>query len=75
MKTTQLIIMALCFVLGLGVMARLGMKTLILCTNVTALRQWREEILDKTLIEPDQIGEYSGESKEIRPITLSTWES
>ncbi len=61
-------------IVGLGAMARLGMKTLILCTNVTALRQWREEILDKTQIEPDQIGEYSGESKEIRPITLSTYQ-
>jgi DNA excision repair protein ERCC-3 len=59
---------------GIGVMARLNMKTLILCTNVTALRQWKAEILDKTSLTEDQVGEYSGESKDIKPITLSTYQ-
>jgi len=59
---------------GMGVMARLNMRTLILCTNVTALRQWRTELLDKTTLTGDQIGEYSGETKDIRPITLSTYQ-
>jgi DNA excision repair protein ERCC-3 len=59
---------------GIGAMARLGTKTLILCTNVTALRQWRDEILDKTDLEPDQLGEYSGQSKDIKPVTLTTYQ-
>jgi DNA excision repair protein ERCC-3 len=61
-------------IVGIGAIARLGMKTLILCTNVTALRQWRTELLDKTSLTDDDIGEYSGESKQIRPITLSTYQ-
>jgi DNA excision repair protein ERCC-3 len=59
---------------GIGAMARLNMKTLILCTNVTALRQWKAEILDKTTLTEDQVGEYSGESKDIKPVTLSTYQ-
>jgi DNA excision repair protein ERCC-3 len=59
---------------GIGAIVALGMKTLILCTNVTALRQWRSEILDKTDLSPDDIGEYSGSSKNIQPITLSTYQ-
>jgi DNA excision repair protein ERCC-3 len=59
---------------GLGAITRLGMKTLILCTNITALRQWRTEILDKTTLTEDDLGEYSGETKQIRPITLTTYQ-
>lgn len=59
---------------GIGVMSRLQMKTLILCTNVTALRQWKHEILDKTTLTEDDIGEYSGEVKDIKPVTLSTYQ-
>jgi len=59
---------------GLGAMARLGMKTLILCTNITALRQWRTELLDKTTLTEDDLGEYSGECKQIRPVTLTTYQ-
>jgi DNA excision repair protein ERCC-3 len=55
-------------------MARLNMKTLILCTNVTALRQWKNEILDKTTLTEDQVGEYSGEMKDIKAVTLSTYQ-
>ncbi len=59
---------------GLGAIARLGMKTLILCTNVTALRQWKAELLDKSTLTDEMIGEYSGERKDIRPVTLSTYQ-
>jgi DNA excision repair protein ERCC-3 len=59
---------------GIGAMARLSTRTLILCTNVTALRQWRTEILDKSTVTEDQIGEFSGEMKEIKPITLATYQ-
>jgi DNA excision repair protein ERCC-3 len=61
-------------IVGLGVMAKLQTQTLILTANVSALRQWRDEILDKTDLSTDQIGEYSGHEKEIRPVTLSTYQ-
>ena len=61
-------------IVGLGVMAKLQTQTLILTANVSALRQWRDEILDKTDLSADQIGEYSGHEKEIRPVTLSTYQ-
>jgi DNA excision repair protein ERCC-3 len=60
-------------IVGIGVMARLQTETLILVTNTVALRQWREELIDKTLVPSDQIGEFSGEKKEIRPITVATY--
>jgi len=60
-------------IVGIGVMARLQTETLILVTNTVALRQWREELIDKTLLPSDQIGEFSGEKKEIRPITVATY--
>jgi DNA excision repair protein ERCC-3 len=59
---------------GIGAMSRLSTRTLILCTNITALRQWKSEIMDKTTITEDQIGEFSGEMKEIKPITLATYQ-
>src|SRR5690606_6192441 len=53
---------------------RIGQKTLILTTNITALRQWIAELLDKTDLTADMVGEYSGEKKEIRPVTVSTYQ-
>ena len=61
-------------VVGMAVMAAVGTHTLILTPNTVALRQWRQELLDKTALTEDQIGEYSGESKEIRPVTLTTYQ-
>jgi DNA excision repair protein ERCC-3 len=60
-------------IVGIGVMNLLKTQTLILVTNTVALRQWREELLDKTTVDPDMIGEYSGERKDIRPITIATY--
>ncbi len=60
-------------IIGIGVMAICRMHTLILTTNITALRQWREELLDKTSLTEDDIGEYSGEEKKIRPVTIATY--
>ena len=59
---------------GLGVMAGMGTHTLILVTNVVALRQWQREILDKTELDPSFVCEYSGETKEIGPITIATYQ-
>jgi DNA excision repair protein ERCC-3 len=61
-------------IIGMAAMSRLQMHTLILTTNITALRQWRSELLDKTTLTEDQVGEYSGERKDIRPITLTTYQ-
>ncbi len=61
-------------IVGLGAMARVKAQTLILATNIIALRQWIQEILDKTNITPDQISEYSGELKTLGPITVATYQ-
>jgi len=62
-------------IIGIGVMERISQHTLILTTNITALRQWRDELLDKTNLTPEDIGEYSGEVKESeRPIVLTTYQ-
>ncbi len=61
-------------IIGMAAMAQLETHTLVLTTNITALHQWRDEILDKTHVTEDQIGEYSGEKKDIRPITLTTYQ-
>ncbi|MCP5462107.1 MAG: helicase-associated domain-containing protein [bacterium] len=61
-------------IVGLGVMARLSMQTLILCTNIVAVRQWIDELLDKTELNSEDIGEYSGELKQVKPITITTYQ-
>jgi len=59
---------------GLAAMARAGARTLILVTNIVAARQWRAELLARTTLTEDEVGEYSGERKEIRPVTLATYQ-
>lgn len=59
---------------GMGVMNRLQTNTLILTTNTVAVRQWIDELLDKTALDPDSVGEYTGDAKEIRPVTISTYQ-
>ncbi len=61
-------------IIGLSIMSAIKQHTLILCTNITALRQWRDEILDKTTIKEEDIGEYSGEVKNIKPVTITTYQ-
>ena len=60
-------------IVGMAAMNTLQCETLILTTNITASRQWKAELIDKTSLTDDQIGEYSGERKEIRPITIATY--
>lgn len=60
-------------VVGLAVMSRLRTHTLILATGTVAVRQWRRELLEKTTLRPEDVGEYSGEHKDIRPVTLATY--
>ena len=59
---------------GIGVMEKLQTSTLILCPNVIAVRQWIAELLDKTTLRPEQIGEYTGDNKEIRDVTIATYQ-
>jgi DNA excision repair protein ERCC-3 len=61
-------------VVGLGALARLQVATLILTTSTVAVRQWISEILDKTTLTADEVGEYTGDVKEIRPVTISTYQ-
>ncbi len=60
-------------IVGLGAMAKVQAETLILCTSTLAVRQWIEELQDKTSLAPDLIGEYSGLKKEVRPVTVATY--
>jgi DNA excision repair protein ERCC-3 len=61
-------------VVALRVMSLLRTKTLVLTTNTVAVRQWRDELLDKTDLSPEQIGEYTGEEKSVRPVTITTYQ-
>ena len=61
-------------VVAIGAMNKVHSHTLVLTTNVTALRQWRDEILDKTQVSEEDIGEYSGSKKEIKPVTITTYQ-
>ncbi|MBO8164967.1 MAG: DEAD/DEAH box helicase [Brevibacillus sp.] len=61
-------------IIGLGVLTRLKTAALILTPNTTSVRQWKRELLDKTTIDPAMVGEYTGEEKEVRPITIATYQ-
>ena len=61
-------------VVGIGALAAVGSHTLILTANNTSVRQWREEILARTTLTEEQIGEYTGETKIIRPVTIATYQ-
>ncbi|MFO7173173.1 MAG: helicase-associated domain-containing protein [Bacillota bacterium] len=61
-------------VVALAAMAAVGAQTLILTSNVTAVRQFIREIRDKTDLAPDLVGEYTGEMKEVRPVTVTTYQ-
>ncbi len=59
---------------GAGAMARAGSTTLILVTNTVSARQWRDELIARTSLTEDEIGEYSGARKEVRPVTIATYQ-
>lgn len=62
-------------IVGMSVMNQMQSSTLILTPNTVSVRQWIDELLDKTTLTPEQIGEYTGQRKEIRPITISTYQT
>jgi DNA excision repair protein ERCC-3 len=61
-------------IIGLALMERLSCATLILTSNTTSVKQWKTELLDKTTVEDEQIGEYCGTLKQVRPITIATYQ-
>ena len=61
-------------IVGIETAVTLKTNTLILCPNVSSVHQWIRELLDKTTLTPDQIGEYSGETKTIKPVTVCTYQ-
>lgn len=61
-------------IVGAAAMAHAKATTLILVTNTVAARQWRDELLRRTTLNEDEIGEYSGAKKEIRPVTIATYQ-
>ena len=61
-------------IVGIACMEKVQSSALILTTSVTAVRQWIAELLDKTTLQEHQIGEYSGSLKDVRPVTVSTYQ-
>lgn len=61
-------------IVGAAAMAMAKATTLILVTNTVSARQWRDELLARTTLTEDEIGEYSGQRKEIRPVTIATYQ-
>jgi DNA excision repair protein ERCC-3 len=61
-------------IVGLAAMELMQRSTLVLTTSITAVKQWHREILDKTDLADDQVCEYTGETKDIGPVTLATYQ-
>jgi DNA excision repair protein ERCC-3 len=61
-------------IVGLAALATLKKSTLVLTTSTTAVEQWRREILDKTDLDDSSVASYTGDSKEIAPVTLATYQ-
>ena len=61
-------------IVGMTIMDLLKTSTLIITTNISAVHQWIDELLDKTTLTADQIAEYSGESKTIKQVTVATYQ-
>jgi DNA excision repair protein ERCC-3 len=59
---------------GIAAMVRMNCETLILTSNVTSVKQWKREILERTNLQSEWIGEYIGSTKSIRPITIATYQ-
>ena len=61
-------------VVGAAAMARSSTTTLVLVTNTVSARQWKDELVRRTSLTEDEIGEYSGARKEVRPVTIATYQ-
>ncbi len=61
-------------IVGIGIMAKVRANTLVLTTNTTALKQWKRELIERTNLNEEQVGEYSGETKNVQPVTVATYQ-
>jgi DNA excision repair protein ERCC-3 len=61
-------------IVGAAAMAQAAATTLILVTNTVAAHQWKQELIRRTSLTEDEIGEYTGAKKEIRPVTIATYQ-
>ena len=61
-------------IVGMQLMSILKTNTLIVTTNISVVHQWIDELMDKTNLTRDQIAEYTGESKSIKPVTVATYQ-
>ncbi|OHD19807.1 MAG: helicase [Spirochaetes bacterium GWD1_27_9] len=61
-------------IVGIDIMSKIKTNTLILCTSVSAVHQWIREILDKTHLTENEVGEYTGDKKEIKSVTVCTYQ-
>src|SRR5579885_3220483 len=61
-------------IVGIAAMALMQRSTLVLTTGITAVKQWKREILERTDLTEDQVAEYTGETKDIGPVTLATYQ-
>jgi len=61
-------------IVGAGAMTVAKTNTLILVTNTVSARQWKAELLKRTSLTEDEIGEYSGSIKEVKPVTIATYQ-
>ncbi|WP_028611138.1 DNA repair helicase XPB [Paenibacillus harenae] len=60
-------------IVGIAALARLSRATLILTSNSTSVKQWKEELLDKTTLTEAEVGQYGGTLKQVRPVTIATY--
>jgi len=61
-------------IVGLAAIARLGCETLIVTSNQASVDQWQRELITKTTVDPEHVGEYTGRRKELRPVTVTTYQ-
>lgn len=61
-------------IVGMEIMSRLKTRTLVVTTNISAVHQWIRELKDKTSLADEDIGEYTGECKEVKPVTVATYQ-
>src|SRR5205823_3731204 len=61
-------------IVGIAAMCIVQKSTLVLTTSITAVKQWKREILDKTTLTPADVTEYTGETKDIGPVTIATYQ-
>ena len=61
-------------IVGMNIMAHLRTNTLIVTTNISAVHQWIDELVDKTNLTREQVAEYTGEEKLIKPVTVATYQ-